>query len=605
MTYDLLNTFKKYFQDDKVILDSYELTDGYYYVVDDDNNLEKLQVVKNESDNYELEKYIKIRDFYSKYISSNKALDTTYTEEIDGKKYTMLKKICSNNIYTLFFKNKYVQVLCNKEATNDAVPIEVFKKGVDKYYESLMKLGESKKEESLLKEKYTEEEIKTNKEKILKAFDLICEDLKNEEMPKETWIKIFLKKNIEEYKRVANIYIRLKLFNTNDNNVKINEKTYGANNYNYGLNSKKPYLELKSTPYKVGSYIDDTNIGIMNKMYIWLYNNAAGKSLVKLPYDWNFNGIPKDEQDINDKDTYIIKVAGNNGSARIDDYRYTTNYNTKIRPFTCKDYFSKEEIVIFETENIYELNRYTSNIWFAENEKSTRNYIVDSYYDYDLKISKSIITNWKKDILKQYNNIFLELFEEENSKSFVNRLDEIAVNIVKNMLIDNLKQNKTYVYNPRKAFNLWIAYKEYFKKKGEEPEMKINNIYEQCERIVKEEGKIETDEQYYFLLGQVAYYLLTRSKASKLTQDITEPLLRANTIERIKNELKLLRERYGYDVFLIFPKFNNIFSQLMSQEPEGKVKENANMLLAGLLANNLFYNGKEEKNVENGGNDDE
>ena len=122
--------------------------------------------MKNESDNYELEKYIKIRDFYSKYISSNKALDTTYTEEIDGKKYTMLKKICSNNIYTLFFKNKYVQVLCNKEATNDAVPIEVFKKGVDKYYESLMKLGESKKEESLLKEKYTEEEIKTNKEKI-------------------------------------------------------------------------------------------------------------------------------------------------------------------------------------------------------------------------------------------------------------------------------------------------------------------------------------------------------------------------------------------------------------------------------------------------------
>ena len=43
----------------------------------------------------------------------------------------------------------------------------------------------------------------------------------------------------------------------------------------------------------------------------------------------------------------------------------------------------------------------------------------------------------------------------------------------------------------------------------------------------------------------------------------------------------------------------------MSQDPEGKVKENANMLLAGLLANNLFYNGKEEKNVENGGNDDE
>ena len=599
MTYDLLNTFKKYFQDDKVIIDTYELTDGYYYVFNEDGTFEKLKVVKNESDNYELEKYIKIRDFYSKYISSNKALDTTYTEEIDGKKYTMLKKICSNNIYTLFFKNKSVFGLCNKEAIKDAVPVEAFKKGVGKYYDSLMKLGNSPKEKILAKERYTEQEIKENKEKILKAFDLVCEDLKDEDMPKETWIKIFLKKDVEEYKRVANIYIRLKLFNTNDNNIKIDEKTYGANNYNYGLNSKKPYLELKSTPYKVGSFIDDTDIELMNKMYIWLYNNAAGKTILKLPYDWKFHGIPKDDEAIKDKDTYIIKVAGNNGNARIDDYRYTTNYNTRIRPFICKDYLSKEKLIVFETENIYGLNWYTNNIWFAENEKSKRNYIMDSYYDYDLKISKSMLANWKKELLKQYNNLFLELFEEENSKNFVNKLDEIALNIVKNMLIDSLKQKKTYKTNPIRAFNLWIAYKEYFKKEGEEPEMKINNIYEQCERIVKEKGKIETDEQYYFLVGQVAYYLLTRSKASKLTQDVTEPILRANTIDRIKEELKLLREKYGYDVFLVFPKFNNIFSQLMSQNPEGKVKENTNMLLAGLLAENLFYNSKEE----NGGNE--
>ena len=85
MTYDLLNTFKKYFQDDKVILDTYELADGYYYIVDENGDIEKLQVLRNESDNYELEQYIKIRDFYSKYLSSNKALDTSYTEEIDGK----------------------------------------------------------------------------------------------------------------------------------------------------------------------------------------------------------------------------------------------------------------------------------------------------------------------------------------------------------------------------------------------------------------------------------------------------------------------------------------------------------------------------------------
>ena len=606
MTYDLLKAFKEYFKDDKVVLDTYKLNDGFYYVIDKDGTFEKLEVLKGESDDYELEKYIKIRDFYSKYLNSNKAIDTTYTEEIDGKKYNMLKKICSNNIYTLFFKNKMVQGLCNKEATKDAVPVDVFIKGIEKYYDSLMKLGDKEKEKILLNEKYKEEEIEENKEKMLKAFSIVYEDLKDKDMPKETWIKIFLKKDIEEYKRVSDIYFKIKLFNTTDNNVKVNENVYGANNYNFGLNSKKPYLELKSTPFKVGSLIDNEEIDIMNKMYIWLYNNGVSSNLVKLPTDWKFHGIPKDDEKIEDKDTYILKVAGNNGVARIDDFRYTSHYNIKIKPFKCKNYLDKEKLITFDTENIYELIKYTSNIWFSENENSTRNYIRDAYYDYDLKISKSMLANWKKELLKRYSDVFFELFEEEKPDNFIKQIDNIAVEIVTNMFIDGLKQKKTYIGNARKAFNLWIAYKEYFNKESEEQKMKRNDIYEQCEKIVKEKGKIETDEQYYFLAGQVAYYYLTRSKASKLTQDVTEPIVRSRTVEKLKDELKFLFKTYGYDVFLVFPKLGNIYSQLMSQTPEGKVKDYSDMLLAGLLANNLFYNEKEKKEkIENGGNENE
>lgn len=600
MTYDLLDAFKNYFKDDKVVIDTYELADGYYYIIDDNNEFERIHVSKGTSDNYELEKYIKIRDFYSKYINSNKALDTTYTELIDGKKYTMLKKICSNNIYTLFFKNKCVQGLCHKEATKDAVPIEVFKKGISKYYESLSKLGNDKKEENLAKEKYTEEEIKINKEKMLDIFDIIYKDLENDEMPKETWIKIFMKKDIEEYKRVANIYVRIKLFNKNESNIAIGEKVFGINNYNYGLNKGKPYLELKSTPFKIGSYIDDSDIEILNKMYIWLYNNAAGKNILKLPEDWNFNGTPEDEQEVNDKNTYIIKVAGNNGNARIDDYRYTSKYNTKIRKFNCKDYLTKEQMIIYSTEKIYGLNLYTNNIWFAENEKNLRNYIKDSYYDYDAKVAKSMLSNWKKEILKQYNSLFLELFEQEYYSNFIKQIDKIAVNIVENMYIENLNQGKSYLNNTRKAFNLWISYKQYFNEKGEDEGMKFNNLIEQCQKIIQEEGKIENDKQYYFLAGQVAYYLLNQSKAEKLTQDVTEPFIKANTVKKLKDELKFLHQKYSYDMYLKYSKFNNVFSQLLLQEPEEKIKDNKDILLAGLLANNLFY--EKQKDLNNGGN---
>lgn len=600
MTYDLLDTFKKYFEEDKVIIDTYELADGYYYVFDEQNNFEKMQVIKGQADNYELEKYIKTRDFYSKYITANKVLDTGCTEEINSHKYTTRKKIFSNNQYTLFFKNRSLLGICSKDAEKNAIPIDIFKKGIEKYYESLLKLGTKAKEKLLIEKKYTEEEIKTNKEKMLKAFYEVYKDLEKEEMTKETWIKIFLKQNIEEYKRVSKIYIKTKIFNTNDKNIKIGEETYGSNNYNFGLNNNKPYLELKSTPFKVGSLVKDTDIEIINKMYIWLYNNAAGKDMLKLPTDWSFYGTPKEEQEIRDKNAFMIKVTSDNGNARIDDYRYISKYNTKIREFTCKNYLEKEQKKTFQTENIYELRSYTNNIWIAENEKCTKDYIKGGYNEYDQ--SKTKLSNWKKDILKKYKDIFLELFEEENPKNFINKLDQIAIEIIEKMYVENLNQKKEYLNNPRKAFNLWIAYKEYFNKEGEDEGMKINNLQSQCEEIIEQKGKIETDEQYYFLAGQVAYYLLNQSKAEKLTQDVTEPFIKANTVKKLKEEIDFLYRKYNYNIYLNHPKFNNIYSQILLQEPEEKIKDNKEIILAGILSNNLFYS-KQEK-IDNGGNED-
>ena len=102
---------------------------------------------------------------------------------------------------------RQVEGLLKKDDNKDAVPLDVFKNGINKYYDSLLKLGNNSKEEILLNEKYTENEIKMYKEKMIKVFDLIYDDLKQQEMQKEYWIKIFFKKDIEEYKRVSEIYI--------------------------------------------------------------------------------------------------------------------------------------------------------------------------------------------------------------------------------------------------------------------------------------------------------------------------------------------------------------------------------------------------------------
>ena len=352
--------------------------------------------------------------------------------------------------------------------------------------------------------------------------------------------------------------------------------------------------------------ISTKDISILNNIYRWLYDNGAkiNSGALKIPTDWNFKGLAEKNSEVKNKDLYLIRVAGNNGVARVDDFQYVTNFTQNIRSFVVKDVL-RNKADDFNTENIYGLEFYTSNTWIVNN-KSEKNYLMDSYYDYENKIAKSpALANWKKDFLKANASLFFELFQKEDETNFVKNLDKIGMIIIENTLIDELERNKNYVNYPYctiNSMNLWIAYKQYFKKEGEvDEEMKINNVQSQCFEIYTQNKQIESDEQYYFLAGQVAFYLLNQSKASKLTQDVTAPFIKAANIKRLKEELKYLYEKYNYELYLNNPKFNNILSQLLLQEPETKVKDNKDIILAGMLANNLFYT---KKDIDNGGNED-
>lgn len=588
MTYDLLYTFKNYFKDNKVVLDTYKMQDGIYFLVKKDDTIEKLIVEKGEPDNSELYEYLKEKEFFSKCFISNKVLNT----ECKGTNYKTTKKIYSNNIYTLFFKNDncagFTKILGDKTMPND-----IFEEIIKKYYEALKNLGNNKKEKKLIQERYSDEEINVYREKMIKLFRQISKVFTEEDKAKKsTWVKIFIDQSNNEYERVGNIYNITRLFNNNDYNVEYDNNIFGANNYNFGCNSKKPYLELKTTPFKVGSLVSIRDIDVMNKIYLWLYNNGRNESVLKLPVDWEFKGIPQSEQNISNKDLFILKVNGNNEVAKIEDFDYKSNFNTEIRLFTCKDYMRHKEND-FTTSNIYGLEWYTNNTWISNTSKDNkRNYIRESYYTSEKKkISKPLIANWKKELLQKYSQAFFYLFQREERNIFLQNLDNIASEVVERTLVDDLNLGIRFTNNSKRAMNLWIAFKDYFNEKGESEEMKLNNIQEKCKNIVLEGNNIETDEDYYFLMGQVAYYLLSRSKASKLTQDVTEPFIKAANITVLKKELRDLYEKYNYDIYLKDKRFNNVFSQILVQEPESEVRKNKNIILAGMLSNNLFYNG--------------
>lgn len=563
MTYDLLYTFKNYFKDNKVVLDTYKMENGVYFLAKEDDTIEKLVVEKGEPDNSELYEYLKEKEFFSKCFISNKVLNT----ECKVTNYKTKKKIYSNNIYTLFFRNDNCAGFTNN-LEDKAMPNDLFEEVIKKYYEALKNLGNNEMEKNLIQERYSDEEINVYKEKMIKLFRQISKVFTEEDKAKKSnWVKIFIDQSNNEYERVGNIYNRARLFNNNDYNVEYDNNIFGANNYNFGCNSNKPFLELRTTPFKVGSRISIDDIEIMSKIYIWLCNNSRNESVLKLPVDWNFKGIPKNEQNISNKDLFILKVNVNNKVAKIEDFDYKSKFNTEIRPFTCRDYMRHKDND-YVISNINELEEYTNKTWYLNNQPKA---------------------NWKQELMQKYSQTFFYLFQREERNVFLQNLDNIASEIVKKTLVVDLNFGNTN--NSKKAMNLWIAYKNYFNEEGESEEMKFNNIQEKCKTIVLEEKNIETDEEYYFLTGQVAYYLFLQSDASKLTQDVTEPFIEAANITILKKELRDLYEKYNYNIYLKNKKFNNVFSQILIQEPENEVRKNKNVILAGMLSNNLFYNG--------------
>lgn len=608
MVKELLSAFGKYFEDEQVVLDSYKLQNGIYYLFSEYGKLiDKLEVTKDTDESTEIYNYFKERDYYSNYIDSNKAVENKLKVTEDNISYSMNKKICSNNYLTLFFKNKFIKELNknDKDSNKDdkAIPSHIFRMGIDEYFNALINLGTSNKKgekeilESL-KDKVTDsDKINSNKNNMIQIFDWVIEDLKLQTSIKnDIWIKIFTKANLEEYELASRKYIALKLFNRNDNNISINNETYGVNNYNFGLNSKKPFLELKSTPYKVG-LISFNEIRKTRNLYTWLLKNITIKRYAIIPTDFEFNIELDKNFNINNKSVFLLRVINNNGSAKIEDFETLPNYNTSIRRFECKDYlnvFEQLDEIVISTQNIYEMESFVSKIWFS-------NYLTASYYTFKESVSDSKISEWKKRILKKYSEIFKELFLKQNSKIFITRLDEIALEVVVESLKEEVPEFKrNHFINARKSLNLWIALDRYFKNGEESFEMKNNNIIINAKEIVKNGNEIENDETFYYLAGQVTYYIVNNTKADKPTQDLLDPVIKANNIEALKSGIQSLYKKYNHELRLregenSNKKFNTTLSKIMLYEPSLPIKDNQKFVLAGALGNNLFLEKNEDK----------
>ena len=569
---------------ERKILDKYIPADGTYIIVepDKDGNLKEtyrtdiLMDNKNKTVDRTIDKFSLLCkfDYNSKLIDMNKP--------IDGKKV-----IHSNNYLSFFIKKESLVV--DKDG-NRKLTEEI----IDDYYKVLenpISKYEKKKGSKNLYLSIEKEIGEVDKEKIGKIkswvndniFDLNIDLSKN-------YLKIFFLYDQESFEKECKRYLVPNIYNSNDYNMEIEGEIIGVPNNNMGLNSKKPYLENKTRKVKVPTLINQQDVLNQKKVFDYLFNLACERKNNVYLNDKEIYAF-NDREILNEEFSGLyLRIVKGKKEAEILENDIISNYNPNLKPhFEYKNILDvsyeeklyknlKDEVERYGAKSkLYEVEKLVDIMFF--NKFLCTNYFSDDISIKDDGIKKAIFISRRK-----LNN----WFRKGDSTNILPILNKAADIVIKS----NLENG--YFIKAMNEFNLKYSLKEYFIRGDESMADILMDIRETLKGKVIEKGenKIESDREYFFSVGQLTSFLLSKSKGKNKPLSLANPIINAKNNKIIKNKLKQLYMKYNYDLDLGKDmRFKNLYSMIIGYEIEGNI--DTDLIIAGYLSNNIIYEKKE------------
>ncbi len=567
MIYDILEVFRKLYKEkgDNLVLGAYTLKDGLYVKINRDGNCKyfEAKIVKKEKvfanidgrQDSKAHEWFKEVDYYSSYLNSNKALFD--------------KKIHNINYLSFYFKaqnHEYVKA----KIRDHFLTLLSFKKFKDKNEKEVLSSYKDK-----IKSFSRKRDIVKKYRSLEAFFDEIVH--KSEELKIKNYVKIFFEEDLELYKEESDIYLSLKIFNDSKYNKKVLEDIYGLSNANMGLNAKKPFLENKTRKVSVPFFVKNSDALLVKKFFDWL----------KLqPYRDKNNSVI--DRYLNE--SFFIQKHSSNDEAEIKEFEYIPlkrdDIQRHFKSITVKNYLKirdkdKKLIQDYEIKELYQLEEKVDELFYNKQ-------LIFNYYKDDFKVSGFMSKELQKllFITKYSMNNYFRKFQDS---SFENTIKKYGTAFV----LDSLKN--TRVFKAKNALNLKFAILE---QKGEEI-LDIEKILLTIENRLEEKGnyqELDRDE-FLFLAGQWAYYLLSQSNSKDKTFSLAEHYFRAKNITRLRSAIRNDLKKYKHAVNRNSNKVKKVISLIGAYADDTKkfTDLEQDIFLVGFTVDNLFYKKKEEK----------
>jgi len=555
MIYDVLEVFRREYDEkgDKLILDNYQLKDGLYIKVNKDESVEYFiaQTVKKEKTfstlegnvNHTKHEWFKERDYYSGYLNSNKSFYD--------------KKIHNINYLSLFIK-------LESFITSD--PKKMLDPDVIKYhYKALCdyKKFTKPKEVAIIKTFHHELLARTRRKEILAKYRFIEKHIDTivtiaQENGVSNYLKLFFEADIEVYKKESKYYYDIKIFNDIGYSQKIEDKIFGLSDSNMGLNAKKPFLEHKNKLTVAPFMIWDGDALMTKKFFDWLkFQDYSNKYPLGNQFFLN--------RDFKEKDMVL-------------DFDYLPIEIEKLKdPISIKNFLQVKDKEEHEINELFVLENTVDEIFY--NKQLKHNYFRD-----DLKVS-DFVSKKLQQLIFETKYAMVNYFKKFNEREFYQVVKKYGTDFA----TEHLRQNRDY--KAKESLNLKFSLLQH---KGE----KVMDIKSMQEKMIK---KLETSnydslesDEFFYLSGQVAKYLMSQSEAFSKNADMLEPFLRANNAQKLKKSIDADFFKYKHKIQLNHYRFNNAIALIMAYEGDDKLSYFMDNFLVGVLSQNLFYMKKEE-----------
>lgn len=436
---------------------------------------------------------------------------------------------------------------------------------------------------------------------------------------------ILLLKNadVEQYQIAYSKYLEEYVFNTTAIPVsKIGHDIYGLSNYKNVASDKKPYLQHLTAPFGVNN-----RIKIQHALLLNIFDRYVRAKALKT------NPLPIfiDYAELNNSIINIIKEEGN-------DVRYSTIikklFNDKVKDlgnyYLLYFMFGELKDMDFVSNFNYKLKAKIKHV--VPNEQPERDVEILNVFDFEQKIIQPIFSN-KLIQRRKENKIAYRYFDEiDNNPKYItatqwnivmkyrkafydwiykSRKQAVSSSVFHDILmkgiIDDIRNDEfkidantgkskhTKQYDIIAKLNIWFSLWDFFGNDKQQNNLtmanKIQDLQKRLRSIRENNGEehIQNDEEFAYTVGQIIYFLLSKSKSANKTHALLEPFIQKTDEKELKKVIINTFNAYKHEIDFGKGRFEKLLGEVLSYEIERNFKDLIPFVLAGYFSNSVIY----------------